>query len=168
MVFGFQPRVLRTGNVIDPAATGPGEHRKPLAATQPQHMPWWRQPAGFAMVGLAGFATDAALFVLLTQGAGLAVFPSRALAFAPATLVTWLLNRRLVFRTSGGPGRKRDEYLRHVGVQSIGIGLNFAAFYAAVRWGLGVHSAQLVPLVIGSLFGMVFNFLASRRFVYLG
>lgn len=132
-----------------------------------QRDPWWLQPAGFAMVGCAGLATDAALFLLLTQGAGLPLFPSRALAFVPATVVTWLLNRGLVFRTAGGPRRKREEYLRHFGVQSIGILVNFATFYAAVRLGLGLRSAQLVPLAIGSLCGMVINYLGARRFVYL-
>ena len=128
---------------------------------------WWRQPGGFALVGCAGFATDAALFLLLSQGAGLGVYPSRALAFVPATLVTWLLNRWLVFRTTEGPRRKRDEYLRHLGVQSIGILVNFGSFFAAVRLGLGLHSAQLVPLAIGSLAGMCFNYLGARRYVYL-
>lgn len=128
---------------------------------------WWRQPAGFALVGCVGFASDAALFLLLSQGFNLPVYPARALAFVPATLVTWLLNRRMVFRTTEGPRRKRDEYLRHLGVQSIGILVNFGTFYAAVRLGLGLHSAQLVPLVIGSLAGMFFNYLGARRYVFL-
>jgi putative flippase GtrA len=127
----------------------------------------WRQALGFALVGCAGFGTDALLFLLLSQGLGLPVFGARALAFVPATLVTWLLNRSLVFRTQQGPRRKREEYLRHLGVQSIGIAINFASFWAAVEAGLGRHSANLVPLAIGSLVAMVFNYLASRRFVYL-
>lgn len=128
---------------------------------------WWRQPAGFALVGCVGFATDATLFLLLTQAAGLPLYASRALAFVPATLVTWLLGRWLVFRTVGGPRRKRDEYLRHLGVQSIGILVNFAIFYCAVKLGLGRHSAQLVPLALGSLAGMCFNYLGARRYVFL-
>lgn len=126
-----------------------------------------RQPLGFALVGCAGFATDAMLFLLLTQGFGLPVLGARALAFVPATVVTWLLNRLLVFRTRTGPRRKREEYLRHLGVQSIGIAINFGSFWAAMDAGMGRNSADLVPLAIGSLVAMVFNYLASRRFVYL-
>lgn len=152
---------------MDPVAPESGRQGDAPAVRGRQAAPWWKQAAGFAMVGCAGFATDAALFLLLTQVADMAIYPSRAMAFVPASMVTWWLNRSLVFRTKGSPGRKRDEYLRHLGVQSIGIGLNFAAFYVAVRLGLGLHSAQLVPLAIGSLAGLAFNFVASRRFVYL-
>ncbi len=128
--------------------------------------PRLRQPLGFALVGCAGFATDALLFLLATQVLGIPVFPARALAFLPATGVTWLLNRHYVFRTGDSVHRKRDEYLRHFGMQSIGIALNFAIFYVAVRAGLGRGSAQLLPLAMGSLGAMVFNYLAARRFVY--
>jgi len=125
-----------------------------------------RQPLGFALVGCAGFATDACLFLLLSQVLAVPVFAARALAFVPATGVTWLLNRHFVFRTAEGTQRKRDEYLRHFGTQSIGILLNFGLFYVCVRAGLGEGTAQLLPLAIGSLGAMVFNYLASRAFVY--
>jgi putative flippase GtrA len=126
-----------------------------------------RQLFQFGLVGVVGFATDAAVFLALTQAVGLAVMPARVAAFVPATVVTWLLNRVLVFRTSGSPRRKRDEYLRHFGIQSIGIAINFAVFYLAVRAGLGRHSAQLLPLALGSLVAMAFNYAGARKFVFL-
>jgi putative flippase GtrA len=134
-----------------------------LAARLPAAL---RQPLGFALVGCAGFASDALLFLLLTRGLEVPVYPARVLAFIPATVVTWLLNRRFVFRTSGGAHRRRHEYLRHVAVQSLGIVVNFASFTLAVETGLGRGNAQLVPLAIGSLAAMVFNYLGSRRFVF--
>lgn len=126
-----------------------------------------RQLASFAVVGTIGFGCDALLFLGLTQLAGIAVMPARVMAFVPATLVTWLLNRRMVFRTGGSAGRKRDEYFRYLVIQSIGIAINFAVFYVAVRIGLGIGSAQLVPLAMGSIAAMFFNFAGSRRFVFL-
>jgi putative flippase GtrA len=125
-----------------------------------------REAIGFGLVGSVGFATDAALFLALTQGLALPPVPARLLAFVPATAVTWLLHRHWVFRTHGGPHRKRDEYARHLATQSLGIAVNFACFYLAMRAGLGRHSAQLVPLAIGSLAGMGFNYLGARWFVY--
>jgi putative flippase GtrA len=125
-----------------------------------------RQPLGFALVGCAGFASDALLFLLLTRGLDVPIYPARVLAFVPATVVTWLLNRHFVFRTSEGAHRRRDEYLRHITVQSLGIAVNFASFTFAVETGLGHGNAQLVPLAIGSLAAMVFNYLGSRRFVF--
>ncbi len=124
------------------------------------------QALGFALVGSAGFATDAALFLLGTQALGLPLLAARALAFLPATLVTWFLNRHLVFRTGASAHRRRDEYARHLGTQSLGIAINFLVFYGAVTLGLGRGSAQLVPLALGSLVAMAFNYLASRRFVF--
>jgi putative flippase GtrA len=126
-----------------------------------------RQIFQFGLVGVAGFATDAAMFLLLTQGLGVGVLPARVMAFVPATVVTWALNRWLVFRTTGSSRRKRDEYLRHFGIQSIGIGINFAVFYVAVQLQLGVHSAQLVPLALGSLAAMLFNYAGAKKFVFL-
>ena len=139
-----------------------GQGRHALAAWFPRY----RLPLGFALVGCAGFASDALLFLLSSRVLGIPVLPARALAFLPATGVTWLLNRYFVFRTGDSAHRKRDEYLRHIGTQSIGIALNFAIFYAAVRAGLGKGSAQLIPLALGSLVAMVWNYLVSRRFVY--
>lgn len=125
-----------------------------------------RQFLGFAFVGTAGFLSDAAVFLLLTQGLHAQVYLARALAFVPASLVTWSLNRHFVFRTGTAPGRKRDEYARHLVVQGTGIAINFACFWLAVRAGLGAGSAQLLPLAIGSGVAMLFNFAGSRHFVF--
>ena len=119
------------------------------------------------MVGAAGFGTDALLFLALSQGGGMSVMPARALAFLPATGVTWWLNRRYVFRTAGGTRSRRGEYLRHLAIQGVGIALNFGTFYLAVRAGLGAGTAQLLPLALGSGVAMVFNFLGARRVVFL-
>jgi putative flippase GtrA len=125
-----------------------------------------RQMFGFGLVGAAGFLTDALLFLLASQWLGLPVMLSRALAFVPATIVTWRLNRSFVFRTSGS-GRRTHEYGRHLGVQVIGIAINFTVFYAAVKLGLGRGSAQLVPLALGSGVAMVFNYIGARRVVFV-
>ena len=126
-----------------------------------------RQVFGFGLVGVAGFLTDALLFLLSSQVAGIAIMPSRALSFLPATGVTWLLNRHYVFRTAGGARSRRGEYLRHLAIQSVGIAINFGTFYLAVHAGLGKGSAQLVPLALGSGVAMVFNYVGARRLVFL-
>lgn len=128
---------------------------------------WNREVLTFGIVGLIGFSTDAGLFLLSTQLAGLAIIPSRVLAFVPATIVTWMLNRTLVFRSKDSSRRKRDEYSRYLLVQSIGIAVNFVVFILAVHYGLGHGSAQIVPLVLGSLAAMWFNFVGAKAFVFL-
>ena len=126
-----------------------------------------REVLSFGIVGLIGFTTDAGLFLLSTQVVGMAIIPSRVLAFVPATMVTWLLNRTMVFRSTDSSRRKRDEYARYLLVQSIGIAVNFSVFMVAVHYGLGYGSAELVPLVLGSLAAMWFNFVGARAFVFL-
>ena len=125
-----------------------------------------RQMFGFGLVGTTGFLTDAAIFLLATQWFGMPVMLSRALAFVPATIVTWRLARSFVFRTSGS-GRRAHEYGRHLGVQVMGIAINFTVFYVAVKLGLGRGSAQLVPLALGSGVAMVFNFIGARHVVFV-
>ena len=124
------------------------------------------QMVGFALVGGAGFATDALLFMALHHGLGLPVMAARALAFLPATGVTWALNRRFVFLTAGG-AQRGAEYLRHLLVQAIGIAINFGTFYLAVRAGLGAGNGQSIPLALGSGVAMVFNFVGARRLVFV-
>jgi len=120
----------------------------------------------FGMVGVVGFIVDTSTFLFLGHVAGIQVYPARALAFVPATLATWMLNRRFVFRTSSSGGRKRDEYARHLGTQTFGIAINFLVFWLAVRSGLGRGSAQVVPLMLGSIAAMLFNFAGARLFVF--
>jgi len=125
-----------------------------------------QQMLGFVIVGGIGFLTDAALFLFFSKWLAMPVMLSRALAFVPATIVTWRLNRSFVFRTKGAP-RGHHEYARHLAVQAIGISLNFAVFYVAVKLGLGRGSAQLVPLALGSGVAMVFNFIGAKRMVFV-
>jgi putative flippase GtrA len=127
-----------------------------------------REPMRFVLSGCAGFATDALLFLLLTQPLGLHAYPARVLAFLPATLLTWTLQRRYVFpgRSVGADAWPRGQYLRHVAVQSSGLAVNFASFWLAVEAGLGRGSANLVPLAIGSLCAMLSNYLGARYVVF--
>ena len=127
---------------------------------------WWREAIGFGMVGCVGFAVDAAIFLVLTHALSLPVLAARLLAFVPATVVTWALQRRLVFRTSASSERKHREYARHVAAQSMGIAVNFACFWLAVRAGFGQGNAQMVPLALGTIAGMGVNFVGARRFVF--
>lgn len=121
-----------------------------------------RQAGGFALVGALGFAVDAGMFWLLNQKLGLAVLPARALAFIPATIVTWVLNRSAVFGSSRDSHAVLHEYLRYLLVQGLGIAINFACFYFAMQFG----AAPLVALVVGSAVAMTFNFVGAKILVF--
>lgn len=120
-----------------------------------------RQAGGFALVGVLGFAIDAGMFWLLSHS--LAQLTARALAFIPATLATWALNRRAVFR-SERQGRRAllQEYLRYLLVQGLGIALNFGTFVLCLRWG----GNALLALLLGSGIAMLFNFTGAKLLVF--
>lgn len=124
----------------------------------------WRQISGFAVVGVMGFVVDAGLFYALTHGVGLAAIPARLLAFFPATLVTWWINRSMVFRPRTSSASLPYEYGRYLAVQSTGIAINFTVFSVAVY--LWPTAPSLLALACGSGVAMVGNFVGARWLVF--
>lgn len=124
-----------------------------------------RQAAGFAGVGVIGFVVDAGMFMILTNWSGLATIPARVLAFIPATLATWAINRFAVFQsTHVRHAAKAKEYAKYLLVQGGGIGINFSVFYLALE--AFPSSPSLFPLALGSLAAMAFNFTGARLIVF--
>ncbi len=118
----------------------------------------------FALVGAVGFAVDGGLLLLLTsQGHG--VFPSRLGSFGAAVTVTWVLNRGWTFSTSR-PGHKGLEYLAYFSVQLIGAAINLGVFYFYLILFPAQHSAPLLPLFVGAVPALLFNFTASKYLVF--
>lgn len=135
--------------------------RPPLAASL------LAQSASFLVVGTIGFVVDAGLFFLLYRLAGLDILLARALAFSPAVLVTWLLNRTFTF----GAARRKDkpaprEFLGYVLLQGGGIGINFAVFYLAVHLSALALRFPLIALALGAGTAMAFNFLGMKFVLY--
>ncbi len=107
----------------------------------------------FLLVGFAGLACDATLFWTLAA-AGAPEAAARLASLAAATLLTWLLNRRLTFAASGRtPPREAVRY----GLVALGAqGLNLGLF-------LGLRSAlpevrPLVALVACAAVATLFSF----------
>lgn len=131
--------------------------------------PLARQAGGFLIVGSLGFLVDAGIFLALSHSGAVGLLTARLLAFLPATLVTWVLNRRAVFRSErqGGPIGQRQalhEYLRYLLIQGLGIAINFTIFYLTVQAAPG--ASPLLALVLGSGAALVFNFLGAKLLVF--
>lgn len=122
------------------------------------------QSAWFVAVGCVGFAVDAGGYYLFADTVGLPPLLARLLAFVPATVVTWVLNRSLSFSRVGQARRGLGaQYLRYVAVQSLGIAVSFGVFYVALySWPM----PPMLALALGSLAAMVLNFAGSRLFVF--
>lgn len=123
-----------------------------------------RQFLRFGIVGVAGFAVDASvLAAALTLGAG--VYRGRVLSYVAAASCTWALNRRWTFRdrTSGRVG----QWARFLAVNALGGAVNYGVYALLVHLhGGGSVAFPVFAVAVGSLCGLVFNFLLSKRLVF--
>ncbi|MYN41595.1 GtrA family protein [Duganella sp. FT109W] len=121
-----------------------------------------RQLLRFVVIGAIGFGADVAvLYGALALGSG--PYPGRLLSFLTAVWVTWRLNRRYTFAPTAAPWR---EWWRYLAAMSGGAALNLAAYWLTL-WCLA--PALWLPalgVAVGSLAGMLVNFLSAKLFVF--
>ena len=124
-----------------------------------------RRLPGFAIVGAIGFLIDAGILTVLMTGYDLDHYRARAISFAVAVTATWYLNRRWVFDRHAVPMSGR-EYSAYVLVQIIGAGINLSIFVLAIESVPELARIPVIPLAIGAVAALLFNFAASSRFVF--
>ena len=119
-----------------------------------------QQLALFTLVGGAGFLVDAGVLLLLTHVVGMDIYVARVLSWLAAATFTWWLNRTFTFRDRGaGLLRQWLTFLAaNTGGGLINIGLSSALIASRVT--------PVAALACGALAGLLWNFLASRRFVF--
>jgi len=119
-----------------------------------------QQLALFTLVGGAGFVVDAGVLLLLIHAVGMDVYVARPLSWLAAATFTWWLNRTLTFRDTGT--NRLRQWLMFLAANSggglINIGISSALIAAQV--------APVAAIACGSLAGLIWNFLASRQFVF--
>ena len=121
----------------------------------------------FGIVGAVGFLVDGGLLTLLSQTYGVNVYASRLFSFLVATIVTWLLNRSMVFNGAiAYTGNKRHEYGRYFLVQIGGAVVNLGIFSMLITVFPALHSIPIVPLAVGAIFGLIFNYSGARYWVF--
>jgi putative flippase GtrA len=126
-----------------------------------------RQFVSFTLVGLAGLAVDAGLFVLLTRTFFWSIALSRAVSVCGQILVTWLLNRAVTFARHRSP-RRGAEFVRYAAVQASGLVVNLGVFAGFLWLVPALRQTPLVPLVFGAAAGFAFNFTVMRTLVFRG
>ena len=126
-----------------------------------------RQVFSFASVGAIGFAIEAiVLTILVAQGVD--IYLSRGISFPAALTATWYLNRKHTF-DNGRNSRfasLKSEYVTYFLIQGAGALLNLAVFSLVVFLLPQFKLIPIMPLAIGAGFAMVFNYSASKYFVY--
>jgi putative flippase GtrA len=126
-----------------------------------------KQFISFTLVGLAGLAVDAGLFVLLTRGALWSIALSRTVSVCGAVLTTWILNRAVTFARQRSP-RRGAEFARYAAVQGSGLVVNIGVFAGFLWLVPALRQTPLVPLVFGAAAGFAFNFTVMRTLVFRG
>ncbi len=115
----------------------------------------------FLSVGVLGLTTD--LFILWAgERLGLPLWAARAVSLPLATSVTWTLNRRHTFGSSGLAAH--HEALRYFAVAAVAQSVNYVV-------GLGVadivpHIPHLVAAFVGSVVATLFSYSGQRFFTF--
>src|SRR5205807_3761551 len=113
----------------------------------------------FALVGTVGFAVnELVLFVSLHFG-GLNKYQAWFPAFAVAVTFTWWGNRTLTFRERAAKNNIALEWLTFVLTNGLGALANFGTYYALVKYVPAPVGNPLLANVVGTLVGLVFNFI---------
>ena len=121
----------------------------------------------FIFVGGGGFIIDGGLLTLLSQVYSFNIYLSRLISFSVAVVVTWVLNRTLVFKYDIDPVmRKRVEYGRYFVVQIGGALINLSIFTLIILIDPPIKEIPIIPLFIGAVFGLFINFTGTRYWVF--
>ena len=127
----------------------------------------------FSAIGVGGLLVDMAALWTALQLIGLNLYTGRVFSFLIAATFTWGCNRSLNF-AGARTDRALHQWSRFILFNSIGGIVNFAIYVLvavtlrdAYAWPGQI--ASLLPylgVALGSISGLVFNFLASKFFVF--
>ena len=147
----------------------PPEPLQKLLTALCARLPWLRQFISFAVVGVAGLIVDAAILWLMLTGFGLDRYTGRVPSYIAAATVTWALNRRFTFQSTGQDsctGSLFRQWLKFLTANLSGLVANFATYTACVTFVPIAIQYPLLGLIPASIAGLIFNFLASKHLVF--
>lgn len=116
----------------------------------------------FCAVGAIGFVVDVAALYALSDLLGW--YGARLASFLCAATITWMLNRRITFADDRSDGRMH-EYLRYLASMLGGGLVNYLVYLVALH-GLEGPYAPAVGVALGSLVGLLVNYLLARHIVF--
>lgn len=122
----------------------------------------------FGAVGAAGYGVNAAALWVIHHGIGLDYYTSYVPAFAVAVTFTWWGNRVLTFHEHAARTSLIAEWAKFVAANLIGFGANYALYASLLRFAPQPLDNPFIAQAAGTLFGLIFNFTLSKRFVFRG
>jgi putative flippase GtrA len=119
----------------------------------------------FGAVGVVGFCVDAAALYACVLVLHTDPYSGRVISYLIAATSTWALNRKFTFRDADRSAPHR-QWAKFVAVNAIGGAVNYCVYAAIVTFAPPHSLVPLIGVAAGSLSGLLFNFLASRRLVF--
>jgi len=118
----------------------------------------------FGVAGVLGFLTDAGVLYLAKPFFG--VYFGRLISFFLAVIVTWLFNRNLTFKKNSVHVSLVAEFLHYLSLMIIGGCINLGTYYlmiSSIEW---MREWPVTAVAVGSVAGMLANFISSKYFLY--
>lgn len=120
----------------------------------------------FGIIGVLGFVVDVVFFHIGLSLLDLGKFWSPLFSFPFAVTSTWLGNRYYTFR-GRYKGSAGAQWMRFVLACSIGLVINRGAYYVLIYSIPLIYNQPTLGLVGGTVAAMFFNFVVSRKLVFL-
>lgn len=118
----------------------------------------------FGIAGVCGFVVDTAVLYALEEALG--PFYARGVSFLAAVLTTWLINRAFAFRERSSAMSRKREFLLYLVLMLAGGMANYGVYsWLVVSYPL-VQQHLVIGVAIGSIAGMIINFVVSRYVLY--
>lgn len=119
----------------------------------------------FGISGIIGYIVDVSITSLLSHLLG--VYASRIPAFVAAATATWIVNRNLAFHKRNSIHNNLwVEYGHYLSLMIGGLIVNYTAYATFITIFHNYSFKIPVSVAIGSLAGMLINFVTSRKYIY--
>lgn len=117
-------------------------------------------------MGAIGFAVDAGILAILSNGLGVNPIISRIPSFGLAVLTTFLLNSAWTFRDRQIARERAPLFRRYLGVQIIGVTVNLSIYSGLVTVSALARNWPVIPLAVASAIVMLLNYSLSNTLVF--
>jgi putative flippase GtrA len=119
----------------------------------------------FGLVGIVGLIVDVAAVWLIIRQGGVNFYLGRVFTYLLAATTTWALNRAFTFRGASRAAPVR-QWLTFLLANAMGGIANYLTSASLVALTSFFHDYPEAATAMGSLAGMMFNFVASKRYVF--
>lgn len=120
----------------------------------------------FALVGVLGFLVDLLVLQVSIGIIGLGPVAGRLVSYLCAATTTWAVNRRVTFPEQRSDSALLHEWALFLMSNAAGGGVNLGFYWFLVTSNIPLFSSPVIALAVGSVAGLLFNFLASKHVVF--